>query len=320
VPKFDLFLMQDVPSQDVIEMARMAEEHGFEHLWLIDSQDVYPDVWVTAALCAVNTSHIQLGPGVTNPLTRHPRVTANAMLTVHELSGGRGILGIGAGDSAVRTLGWKPGLRALREAVEICKEKFREKGVDIPIYIAANAVKSTAYACEEGDGIIFSGDGGRPEELRRRLDRIEVAAKQAGKDVTKFPLLSQYGFTISHNRQEAFDDARGPIAKLVKLLLLYYPGQWPPELEHLKAEAEKMAETYDYKFHLKSHTPHAQTVSDAFLETFGLTGTPEDVLPKFQALWREVEGLNFTFYLRPDGRGRKRSLELFVREVLPKLG
>ena len=319
MPKLDLFLLQDIPYPDFIEDARLAEDHGFENLWLIDSQDVYPDLWTTTALCAVNTSRIRLGPGVTNPLTRHPRVTANAMLTVHELSGGRGILGLGAGDSAVRTMGWKPApVSMMREALDICRGKFREKGADIPIYVAVGGPRMTAFALEAADGIIVTG-GGRPEEVRRVLGRVEAVTKEMGKDITKVPVLYMLGFAISPNRRDALDDVRGPLARGMKGRLIDHPQHWPSDLDHLRAEAQKVADAYDYKDHLKSHIPHAQLVTDDLVEAFGLAGTPEEVVPKFNALWQEVSGLNFTFFLRPEGRGRKRSFELFVREVLPKL-
>src|SRR5215813_9626164 len=158
--KCDLFLMQDIPHPQYIEMVQLAEAAGCEHVWVIDGQDVFPDPWATAALLAVNTSRVRIGPGVTNPVTRHPRVTAGAMLTIHELSGGRGILGLGAGDNAVRTLGRQPArIAEVREAVDICRAKFRERKADIPIYVAANGPRLAAYACEAADGIIVPSIG-----------------------------------------------------------------------------------------------------------------------------------------------------------------
>ncbi|MEE8301350.1 MAG: LLM class flavin-dependent oxidoreductase [Candidatus Tectomicrobia bacterium] len=318
MPKVDLFLMQDVPYPDFIEMAQLAEEHGCENLWLIDGQDVFPDPWTTAALCAVNTSRIRLGPGVTNPLTRHPRVTANAMLTVHELSGGRGILGLGTGDNAVRTLGWKPAqISVLREAVDICREKFNRHGAEIPIYIAAGGPKLNAYACEAADGIIVPGIG-TPQDLQRVLRRVETAAQETGRPMQELPVLYYVGFAISYDRQEALDEARGGIARRV-MNFVYNPAHFPPELEHLRAEIQYVSEGYDYTDHLKSHVPHTRLVSDALMEAAGIAGTPQEVLAKFKALAQEAAGLNFSFFLRPDGRGKKRSFELFVREVLPEL-
>jgi len=316
--KVDLFLMQDIPVARYLEMAQLAEASGCENLWLIDGQDVFPDPWATAALCAVNTSRIRIGPGVTNPITRHPRVTANAMLTIHEISNGRGILGLGAGDNAVRTLGRGPAkLAEIREAVDICRQKFRERGAAIPIYVAANGPKLTAYACEAADGIMVPCIG-TPQDLRRTLDRTDVAARTAGKDLQAFPVLIYVGFSISHDRREALDDARGGIARRV-LNFVYYPEHFPPELEPLRGDVEALARGYDYSYHLKSHVSHTHLVSDALMDAAGIAGTPQEVLVKFRALWKETAGLNATFFLRADGRGKQRSFELFVREVWPAL-
>jgi alkanesulfonate monooxygenase SsuD/methylene tetrahydromethanopterin reductase-like flavin-dependent oxidoreductase (luciferase family) len=316
--KVDLFLMQDIAVPRYLEMARLAEASGCANLWLIDGQDVFPDPWATAALCAVNTSRIRIGPGVTNPITRHPRVTANAMLTIHEISNGRGILGLGAGDNAVRTLGRRPAkLAEIREAFDICRQKFRERGADIPIYVAANGPKLTAYACEVADGIIVPCIG-TPQDLRRTLDRTDVAARAARKDLREFPVLVYVGFAISHNRREALDDARGGIARRV-LNFVYYPEHFPPELEHLRRDVEALAKGYSYSQHLKSHVSHTHLVSDALMDAAGIAGTPPEVLAKFRTLWNETIGLNATFFLRPDGRGKQRSFELFVREVWPAL-
>ena len=89
MPKLDMSLYSHISSTDLVEVVRLADENNFHNLWLIDSPAAYRDVWTTAALCAVNTSRIRIGPGVTNPVSRHPQVTADAALSVHEISGGR---------------------------------------------------------------------------------------------------------------------------------------------------------------------------------------------------------------------------------------
>jgi len=316
--KCDLFLMQDIPHPRYIEMAQLAEAAGCENVWVIDGQDVFPDPWATAALLAVNTDRVRIGPGVTNPVTRHPRVTAGAMLTIHELSGGRGILGLGAGDNAVRTLGRQPArIAEVREAVDTCRAKFRERKADIPIYVAANGPRLAAYACEAADGIIVPCIG-TPQDLRRTLARVEVAARESSRGLRDLPVLIYVGFAVSHDRGEALDDARGGVARRL-LNFVYYPEHFPPELEHLRPDVDALARGYDYTQHLKSHVAHSVLVSDALMEVAGIAGTPAEVLARFRALARETAGLNATFFVRPDGQGKQRSFELFVREVWPVL-
>jgi len=57
---------------------------------------------------AMNTTSMRLGTCVTNPATRDPSVTASALATLDEISGGRMDLGIGRGDSSVRSLASLP--------------------------------------------------------------------------------------------------------------------------------------------------------------------------------------------------------------------
>src|SRR2546423_891124 len=81
---------------------------GFEYAWLFDSHVLWQEVYPIFTLMAANTTTIKIGPCVTNPGTRDPTVTASALATLNEISGGRMVMGIGRGDSARRVLGQKP--------------------------------------------------------------------------------------------------------------------------------------------------------------------------------------------------------------------
>ncbi|MBI4298904.1 MAG: LLM class flavin-dependent oxidoreductase [Chloroflexi bacterium] len=327
MPNLDLSLYQNIPPKDVVSMARLADEKGFKNLWFIDSPDAYPDIWVTAGYCAVHTSRIMMGPGVTNPLSRHPQVTASAALALRDITGGRSILGLGIGDSAIRQIGSRPAaVSEVEQCVDLCRERFKEKGVDIPIYIAATGPKITSYTCKEADGIITTNGGRTTESLRRELARIEEAAQEVGRDIKTLALNFSLGFAISYNKREAMDDMRGPLARQIKRRVKDSPETWPTELEHLRSEALKMAQAYNYRDHMQDRTPHSALVTDALLEAFasGSYGTPTEVLPTFKALWDEAKiqerrGLHITLAINPASGGRRRSFELFAQEILPHL-
>ncbi|MGH9092792.1 MAG: LLM class flavin-dependent oxidoreductase, partial [Acidimicrobiales bacterium] len=89
----------------VAPLARTAEGDGWDGLLLADSQNLVGDPYVELGLAAASTSRIELGTFVTNPVTRHPAATASAIATVHAESGGRAVLGIGRGDSALASVG-----------------------------------------------------------------------------------------------------------------------------------------------------------------------------------------------------------------------
>jgi alkanesulfonate monooxygenase SsuD/methylene tetrahydromethanopterin reductase-like flavin-dependent oxidoreductase (luciferase family) len=105
---FGVFFCQQKNYRDFVRCAKLAEDVRFTFLGLIDSPYNFLDVYPMLTAIALGTERIQLGPYVTNPLTRHPSVTASTIATLNVMSEGRAFLGYGRGDSAVKMLGWKP--------------------------------------------------------------------------------------------------------------------------------------------------------------------------------------------------------------------
>src|ERR1700735_27432 len=87
------------------QMARMVEESGFDGIGVVDTQNLAADPYSELCIAAHATKHLKLRTAVTNPVTRHPAVTASAIASVQAESGGRAVLGIGRGDSAVAKIG-----------------------------------------------------------------------------------------------------------------------------------------------------------------------------------------------------------------------
>ena len=89
-----------------VELALLAEQAGFGTLWVADhlsgqsmNAPSMPECFATLGGLAASTSRIGLGSLVANAQLRHPAVLANAAATIQQMSGGRFILGIGAGAS-----------------------------------------------------------------------------------------------------------------------------------------------------------------------------------------------------------------------------
>ena len=105
MPKVCVLDHKPNPSIDeIVTLARIAEDAGADWLTLSDFSS-WRDVWMMATLAAQNTESIVIGPGVTNPFLRHPWHTVAALATLHDISGGRAMLGIGAGGSALTDSG-----------------------------------------------------------------------------------------------------------------------------------------------------------------------------------------------------------------------
>ena len=91
-----------------MEAARKVEAEGWDGQMFMDSQSLGADPYLMMGAWAVATERLKLSTGVTNPLTRHPVVTAAAAASLQSLSQGRAVLGIGRGDSALAYLGHAP--------------------------------------------------------------------------------------------------------------------------------------------------------------------------------------------------------------------
>lgn len=120
-------LIPEAPINDMVALAKTAEAVGFNRCWVYDEGLVTRDVYVTLTAIALNTNRLELGPGVTNPYTRHVAQTAAAIASLDEASDGRAFLGIGAGGSlTLNPMGIeraKP-LTAVRETIEACRSLF----------------------------------------------------------------------------------------------------------------------------------------------------------------------------------------------------
>ena len=196
--------------EPVVRLAQCAERCGFETVYVGDSQMLWNDVYVCLACCAQATSRVRLAPGVTNLVTRHVTVTANAMLSLNMLSRGRAVLGVGAGDSAVRTAGLSPAKRdRLRRDVVMLRRLLSGEAVEpprpsapenktvwgqvatlqlagaeewgkIPVEIAVMSPKAAGLVGEIGDGLIVDGHmGGNAEGARAAFGRpVTVPARR----------------------------------------------------------------------------------------------------------------------------------------------
>ena len=105
-------------SATTMEAARKVEADGWDGQMFMDSQCLSADPYVRMGVWAAATERLKLSTGVTNPLTRHPAVTAAAAATLQSISRGRAVLGIGRGDSALAYLGHAPAsLASFRRAL-----------------------------------------------------------------------------------------------------------------------------------------------------------------------------------------------------------
>ena len=91
-----------------IDYVVRAEELGYSHAWLADSQMLWSDCYAALALAATRTSTINLGTGVAVTGTRPAPNNASGIATINALAPGRTFFGVGSGNTAMRVMGLPP--------------------------------------------------------------------------------------------------------------------------------------------------------------------------------------------------------------------
>ena len=193
---FGVVLQTNPPASRTVELARLAETHGFSHVWTFDSHLLWQEPFVIYSAILAATRKVMVGPMVTNPATRDWTVIASLFATLNEMYGNRTICGIGRGDSAVRTLHGKPSnLATLRESVHVIRELANDRSVEVngakvhfpwsrgstlDIWVAAYGPLALKLTGEVGDGFILQLAD--PDIAAWTIKVVRDAAEQAGRD------------------------------------------------------------------------------------------------------------------------------------------
>ena len=99
---FTIGILNRFSIEETLDAVELLDRSGV-HSILVEDEANYYDVYSLLALIARRTKNILIGTGVTNPLTRHPVITAAAISTIDQISSGRAILGLGAGMTSTMT-------------------------------------------------------------------------------------------------------------------------------------------------------------------------------------------------------------------------
>lgn len=280
----------------------LADALGYEMICGGDSQSVYREVYVSLALTARETERALIGPMVTNPITRHPAVTASAIATIDDLSGGRAILGVGTGDSAVRNLGEKAAtLAQLRRYVETLRGLLRGESVDwhgkrihtswvsrsVPIYITAEGPKTLQLAGEVADGVVMH-TGTTPEIVAESIGHVRRGAELAGRDPQSIDIWAMLKGNVASTRQQAIDEIRMGLAGSAHHAFRFgLEGKYVPE--HLQATILELVERYDTAAHEVWDGANAGLsddlgVTEYLADRFALVGTPDECVARVAEL------------------------------------
>ena len=276
------------------DLCREAEDDGFEWLGVADSQSVFRELYVSLALAALHTKRMRIGPLVTNPLTRHLVVTASAIASVDELSGGRAALGLGSGDSAIYTIGAPPATVAgLEDSVVTLGRLTSGEPVPragriwrvhrstrrVPIYLAAEGPRTLELAGRVADGVIV-GSGLTPDVIHLSLAAIEKGARAAGRTLDDIDVWWFAKTSLADRRAQAIEPIKMALAASANHAFRFtLEGKGVPADLHEKIRL--LQREYDAHHHeipgaVNASLPDRFDLTEFLVDRFAIAGTPGD--------------------------------------------
>lgn len=331
---FGVTVLPDPPYQRLIELLRLAEQKGFEYGWTYDSHVLWQESTPTLALAAAATERIRLGHMVTNPGTREPTVLASAYATLHDISDGRMVMGIGRGDSARRYINQKPvpvgrfedALRMIKPFMNGEKVAWNDTELElawvrpelppIEMYVAGYGPRALAVAGRVGDGVIIQLAD--PDIISWIMGTARAAAEEAGRDPAALKCIVSAPSHISGDLAAAREQVRwfpAMVSNHVRDLIARY-GADGSVVPRALTDYVPDQTGYDYDEHSRVGAKHGAFVSDEICDRFCVLGTPEQAIAKLQEL--ESIGVDqFNIYLMTEGQ--EQTLETYGREIIPRL-
>ena len=321
---------------DTAAYASHVEAAGFDFMWMPDTPllaGMWRDVYMHLGAAAATTSTLRLGPGVTNPLTRHPLTTASAMATLDDASAGRADLVVGTGYSSAYIIGRKAATLAnMADAVALWRGIYSGERTELggswiatdppyprlPIIIAATGPKMLALAGKIADGVLIHV-GAAPGAVAWALEHLEAGMAEAGRprDAVKRTLVITA--MVDEDRERAIDHMRPCAAGLCRhrhAHILF--GDADVEVPKIPADYVDPYPDMGHAVDWEEAKRAAAYVPDAAVESSVMLGSGAEVADRVRALeafdidaiwWRDE-----ATWARPDAL-----MKGLVEDVFPRL-
>jgi 5,10-methylenetetrahydromethanopterin reductase len=317
---------------DVSEFRRqvqLAEALGYDVIGVGDSPAAWHDLYVSLTVAAMASERATLTPMVTTPFLRHPSVTANAISSLHELTGGRTVLTIGSGGSALRTIGRPNGAtqQEMRDYVSAVRSLLAggqpqvgdfqtavlARARPVPVFVSADGPKGLTLAGALGDGVVISV-GTNLDLVRNKITRVREAAAAAGRDPDDVQIWGMTFVSVRATREEAMADVTAFLASTAGMGLKapHMRALIPPELRDAVLEMERR---YDATQHVVVGGANAKLLEALGLVTFvaglnSIAGNEAEVVTHLRQL--EELGVSCVFVPLPGNADPEGTLTRFA--------
>jgi 5,10-methylenetetrahydromethanopterin reductase len=324
-----------------VRQARQAEEEGWDGIGVVDSQNLAADPYVEMVLAAQATSTLKIGTAVTNPLTRHPAVTAAAIATVQAESDGRALLGIGRGDSALAHLGLAPApvavferyvervqgyLRGEELPFDVAHDGrgevvsadalgmaggptgsqlhwLRPQLAKVPVDVAASGPKVIALAARLAERVTLAV-GADVERIRWAIELVRATRVRHCLAPDAVGLGAYVPVYVHPDRATARQLVAGGVASYARFSVMHGRVNGPVD-DRRRVSLEAVHAAYDMNHHFTAGSPQSAALTDEVIDTFGVAGPASYCIERLQEL---VEaGLTKLFVMGGGDRGRDSS-------------
>ncbi|MFI0395235.1 TIGR03842 family LLM class F420-dependent oxidoreductase [Paracoccus jiaweipingae] len=312
-------------------LVRQAENAGFTYCWFYDSHILWRESYPAMAMCMEHTQKMMFGPCVTNPNTRDWSQAASLFGSLAHQSGGRFLIGLGRGDSAVRVMGKKPApLARVEEFTSVVKALVRgdeaiygdcpepvkfpwATGYDLPVWIGAYGPKALDTAGRVGDGVILQV--GEPAICKWLGDQAKAAGQAAGRDMSGFQIQAAAP-AWTGDRAEGRAATRwfpAMVGNHVADIVEKY-GTERQDIPKSLTEYIKDRKGYDYSKHGQSDNPYLDFITDDVIDSFCVLGEVDEHIAKLKAL--EAAGVTqFNIYL--DSGNEEKIIADYGEKIIP---
>lgn len=328
--RFSVRVNNDLTVAELTELAVAAEAAGFDQVWVSNDLLLRSAPVLTATLAA-RTRSISLGIGIMNPYSVHPSELAMMAATLQEASGGRFLLGVGAGAAdflawagiartaplattraAVVTLRWLLGHDDVDTALlpgwaagPAAALKFPLAG-PVPVYVGAMGPKMLAMAGAHADGALPLLYPPETYAVARAAVLSGTVLPGAGPGTREVDVPACFWVSLSDDPAEA----RTALAEK----LAYYGGSFAAPL--LAGAGLQPADFAEAARLAHSGQPAAALVDERML-SLGIAGDAAGVISRCRAL--HAMGARHLSFGPPLGPDPVAAISLLGERVLPEL-
>ncbi|SEA38451.1 5,10-methylenetetrahydromethanopterin reductase [Haloplanus vescus] len=308
---FGFELTPEHPLDRLVDLGTTVERAGYDTLF-VSSHYNNRSPFAALARLADATDTVRLGPGVVNPLERHPVTLAGEVGTLAEASDGRAVFGIGPGDpSTLQNLGLADdrGLRPVLEAFKVAQrlwdgERVTHDGTftaedaglnfevptPIPTYVGGEGPHMCKMAAKHADGLLFNGS--HPADLRWARDQVEDGLDDRLDGLGEFDLAAYASVSVAEDGEAARAAARPPVAFIAA-------GAAPPVLDRHDLDHDRAAAIGD-ALSAGDFSEAFDRVSPAMVEAFCVAGTVDEVADRLAAVLDHADSVVVGSPIGPD--------------------